>query len=313
MEKTTIKNIIDYIDSIDNIGIKKIHNEKFEITGFSSISNTKPNTISWVRKQLIDWNIVQASLIIAEDGISIPNIDLNIITVKNPRLLIAKLLLKYEKRNVKMEIHITAVIDEKASIGKNVSIGAYSFISQNVTIGDNTQIGRSVVINDNVTIGENCFIKSNTVIGEDGFGVEFDNNGTIIDIPHIGGVRIGNDVRIGALCTVVRGTIEDTIIEDNVKTDDHVHIAHNVFIGKSTRITACAEISGSVKVGKNVWFGPNCSIVDGIEIGDGAFISIGSVVTKNVKPGEKITGNFGIPHDMFIRHFKELRGKYAGK
>ena len=99
---------------------------------------------------------------------------------------------------------------------------------------------------------------------------------------HLGGVKIGNEVEIGALNSIARGTLNDTIIENGVKTDNLVHIAHNCYIGCNSLITACVELSGGVIVGKNVWIGPNSSVLEKIKIGDNAFIGIGSVVTKDV-------------------------------
>ena len=68
----------------------------------------------------------------------------------------------------------------------------------------------------------------------------------------------------------------------NVKTDDHVHIGHNVQVGKGCLITACAEISGSARIGDKTWLGPNSSIMNGITIGSNCFIGLGTVVTKSL-------------------------------
>jgi UDP-3-O-[3-hydroxymyristoyl] glucosamine N-acyltransferase len=103
-------------------------------------------------------------------------------------------------------------------------------------------------------------------------------------------VRIGDFVEIGAKCTVARGTITDTIVGDHVKTDDHVHIAHNCVIGARSILTACAELSGRVTVGERCWLGPNCSIMDGVRIGDGATVGLGAVVVEDVPAGRKVMG-----------------------
>ncbi len=157
-----------------------------------------------------------------------------------------------------------------------------SVIGDNVIIGDNTEIRHHVVIGDNTVIGNNCLVKSHTVIGEEGFGFERDENGVPIRIPHLGRVVIGNNVEIGALNTVMRGTLDDTIVADNVKTDDHVHIGHNVYIGRGCVITACAEISGSAKIGEMTSLGPNCSVMNGISIGSNCIVGLGTVVTKSL-------------------------------
>jgi len=124
----------------------------------------------------------------------------------------------------------------------------------------------------------------------DGFGFDFEEDGTPVRIPHIGNVIIGNNVEIGAKNTIARGTIDNTVIANNVKIDDQVHIAHNCFIGNNTIITACVEISGSVTIGENCWIGPNCSIIQKVTIGDNTTIGIGSIITKDIEANKKIMG-----------------------
>jgi UDP-3-O-[3-hydroxymyristoyl] glucosamine N-acyltransferase len=141
-----------------------------------------------------------------------------------------------------------------------------------------------VKIGPNVRIGAGCKIKSGTVIGEPGFGIEKDEEGDNFRIPHIGGVRIGDSVEIGSLNTICSGTLEPTRVGDLVKTDDHVHIAHNVQIGRNCIITACAEMSGRVVLENDVWLGPNCSIKEGVRIGAGALIGIATLVVKDCEP-----------------------------
>jgi UDP-3-O-[3-hydroxymyristoyl] glucosamine N-acyltransferase len=71
-----------------------------------------------------------------------------------------------------------------------------------------------------------------------------------VRLPHIGTVRIRNDVEVGSLTTVCRGTLSDTLIQDGAKIDDHVHIAHNIHVGEHTFVIACAEVSGGVRIGQ---------------------------------------------------------------
>jgi UDP-3-O-[3-hydroxymyristoyl] glucosamine N-acyltransferase len=210
---------------------------------------------------------------------------------ENPRLDYARVLQKFFAPKVVLGISHTARIGNNVSLGKDISIGEYSVIGNNVVIGDGTEIRHHVVIGDNTIIGRNCLIKSNTVIGEEGFGFERDEKGIPIRIPHLGRVIIGDNVEIGAVNTIMRGTIDDTVIEDNVKIDDHVHIGHNVKVGKGCLITACAEISGSARIGDYTWLGPNCSIMDGINIGDNVFVGLGSVVNKSVENNTIVAGN----------------------
>ncbi len=183
-------------------------------------------------------------------------------------------------------IHPTAQIHATAQLCYGVVIGANSFIGEGTTIYPN------VVISSLVYIGAHCIIGSGTVIGQPGFGIYRDEEGLPQHFPHVGGVVIGDHVELGALNTVVGGTIHPTVVEDYVKTDDHVHIAHNCHVGARTLLTACAELSGSVRLGMDCWVGPNSSLRDGIEIGDRTMIGIGSVVTKSFASDMTV---YGVP------------------
>jgi UDP-3-O-[3-hydroxymyristoyl] glucosamine N-acyltransferase len=102
---------------------------------------------------------------------------------------------------------------------------------------------------------------------------------------------MGNNIEVGALTCICRGTIDDTLIGDNVKIDDHVFIAHNVQIGENSVVIAGAEVSGSVKIGKNSWIGPQSTIINGVEIGESSMVGIGAVVTKPVTNNVIVAGN----------------------
>ncbi len=185
----------------------------------------------------------------------------------------------------------TATIGRGVVLGKDVSIGDYCVVGDGVSIGEGTTLMNHVVVGHGSVVGRHCLIKSHTVIGEDGFGYEPDSDGSQVKVPHTGRTLIGDYVHLGCFNSVPRATLDATVIEDHVKTDDHVHVGHNSRIGRGTLLTACAEISGSVTIGRNVWIGPNSSILDHVRIGDNAFVGIGSVVTKNVPDGESVAGN----------------------
>ena len=183
-------------------------------------------------------------------------------------------------------IHPKAVIAESAYISPGVVVG------DGAMIGDRTLIYPNVVVGPRVRIGADCVIKSGTVIGQSGFGIFKDGTGRPHELPHVGGVIIGDRVLLGALNTVASGTIHPTVLEDDVKTDDHVHIAHNCRVGSRSLLTACAELSGSVRLGEDCWMGPNSSVREKVTLGDGAFVSIGGVVLKDVPENTTV---FGVP------------------
>jgi UDP-3-O-[3-hydroxymyristoyl] glucosamine N-acyltransferase len=187
--------------------------------------------------------------------------------------------------------HQDGAIDSSASIDSTCYISPGVSVGRDSKIGANCMIFPNVVIGPNCTIGANCIIKSGSIIGQPGFGVFKDIQGDPRHFPHIAGVIIEDNVEIGALNTICSGSIHPTVISEHVKMDDHVHIAHNCFVGARSLMTACCEVSGSVQIGENCFVGPNASITDGISIGDDTFIGIGSNVTKPLPEGVVAAGN----------------------
>lgn len=213
------------------------------------------------------------------------------ILTDRPRLDFARVVQHYFAPARPKGMATTAQIAATASIGADVYIGNFTVIEDDVKIGDGTSVGDHVVIRRRCTVGRRCIIKSHTVIGEEGFGFEIDEQGIPVRIPHLGRVVIGDDVEIGAINVIARGTLDDTVIEDHVKIDDHVFIAHNVRIGQNTMVIAGAEISGSVHIGRNAWIGPQATVANQLSIGDRVLVGIGAVVIKSVEPSMVVVGN----------------------
>jgi len=136
-----------------------------------------------------------------------------------------------------------------------------------------------------VKVGKNVTIRKGCMIGLQGFGHERDGD-KILHTPHIGGVVIGDDVTIHELTTVIRGTINDTVIGNGTKIDAHVHYGHNVHCGKNCIITAGTVLEGSCKIGDNTWIGMNATIRNWVNVGSNCVIGMGTVVTKDVPDGQ---------------------------
>lgn len=174
------------------------------------------------------------------------------------------------------------VIESGVVIGKAVRVGPGSVLQKNVKIGANTVLTANITIAHDCVLGEHNLIHPGVVIGADGFGQAMDN-GVWIKVPQIGGVIIGNDVEIGANTTIDRGAIEDTVIEDNVKLDNQIQIAHNVKIGAHTAIAGCTAIAGSTKIGKHCRIAGMVGIVGHLEIADNVTVTAKSLVTGSIK------------------------------
>lgn len=193
-----------------------------------------------------------------------------------------------------------AYVNESASIGKDVYIGAGSYISVGAKIGDNVKIYPNSFIGENCkvgngtvfysgvnlyhdcNIGEDCIIHAGVVIGSDGFGHAPQKDGTYIKIPQIGNVIIEDRVEIGANCTIDRATLGSTVIKSGVKLDNLIQVAHNVEIGENTVIAAHTGISGSVKLGKNCIIGGQVGFVGHIVVADGTQIGAQSGISKDI-------------------------------
>lgn len=210
--------------------------------------------------------------------------------VGDPRYAFAYLLSRLFPDKSEPGISPLANVHADAYVHEGAHIGAYCTLEAGVVVGEGTAILGPATIRSNVQIGRDCLLKSYVSIGDPGFGIARDEDGNNFRIPHLGGVKIGDNVELGSFDTVCSGTLVPTIIDDYVKIDDHVYVAHNVRIGRNTIVVAGAAICGSVKIGENVWIGPNSSIKDGLSIGDRAFIGVGTVVIKDVESETVVAG-----------------------
>ncbi|MBT9540357.1 UDP-3-O-(3-hydroxymyristoyl)glucosamine N-acyltransferase [Thiobacillus sp.] len=180
-----------------------------------------------------------------------------------------------------------ACIAAGAVIGTGAVIGARTVIGANSVVGDHARVGADCLLHAHVTvyhrceIGDRAILHSGCVIGADGFGFA-PNDGRWEKIPQIGRVMIGDDVEVGACTTIDRGALEDTVIEEGVKLDNLIQIAHNVVVGAHSAIAACTGIAGSARIGRHCTIGGAAMIFGHIEIADGTRISTNTLITKSL-------------------------------
>src|SRR5205814_1900227 len=146
------------------------------------------------------------------------------------------------------EIGAFVVIGAGAVVAKGARIGAHCVLGEGVRIGAGTRLHPRVTVYHGCAVGSRCIVHSGVVIGADGFGMARDEGGWV-KILQVGGVRIGDNVEIGANTTIDRGALDDTVIEDGVKLDNLIQVGHNCVIGAHTVIAGCTGISGSVRIG----------------------------------------------------------------
>lgn len=216
------------------------------------------------------------------------------IVVANPYLYFARLTQFWKRRQegvARSGIHPTAVVHPTAQVHPAAYIGPQCVIEANVEIGADSVLRSRVTINDGCVIGQRCLIHSGVVIGADGFG--FANDGAAwVKIEQLGCVRIGNDVEIGANTCIDRGALDDTVIEDGVKLDNLVQIAHNVHVGAHSVIAGNAGVAGSARIGRNCSIGGAANILGHLTLADGTSISPTSMVTRSIHQPGLYTGIF---------------------
>jgi UDP-3-O-[3-hydroxymyristoyl] glucosamine N-acyltransferase len=314
--KQSVKEIAEYIHA------QVVGDPDFMVTGVSSFDDSTPNDITFAcePKYLSDLGQTKAGVIIVPDAFVFDETncqDIILLKTNNPKASFFKLVSFFHPQKIKLP-----GIDPSANIGCHVKLGKECIIESNVFIGDNVKIGDhvhimpGVYIGDDVLIGDNTIIKPNvtlmektcmghdvilhsgTVIGSDGFGFTQDA-GTHEKIMHTGYVLIGNHVEIGACNTIDRGTLGKTIIGNGVKTDNLVHIAHNVKIGDNTLIVAQVGIAGSSRLGKNVIIAGKAGITGHVTIGDNSIVGPYAGVSSDVPENQIVSGIPHMPHNQW--------------
>jgi len=185
------------------------------------------------------------------------------------------------------------VVESGVKIGRGSVIGAGCVIGRNARIGTDGVLHARVTLYEGVTLGDRVIVHSGAVLGADGFGFApdpFKGKGAWGKIPQFGGVRIGDDVEIGANTTIDRGALEDTEIGNGVKLDNQIMVAHNVKIGEHTAIAACVGIAGSTRIGARCTIGGAAMLSGHLSLADDVHISGGTAVTSSITQPGRYTG-----------------------
>lgn len=200
------------------------------------------------------------------------------------------------------QVDPTAHIGPHVAIGAGARIGARCVVMAGCSIGENTSIGEDVrlyprvVVYHDCVLGDRLIAHSGAVIGADGFGMAQDGE-RWLKIPQIGRVIIGDDVEIGANTTIDRGALDDTVIEDGVKLDNQIQVAHNVRIGAHTAIAGCVGIAGSTTIGRHCRIGGSAGILGHLQIADHVDISSFTLIGKSIREPGSYTGIFPFSKD----------------
>ncbi|MCU0276471.1 MAG: UDP-3-O-(3-hydroxymyristoyl)glucosamine N-acyltransferase [Acidobacteria bacterium] len=283
-----------------------------EIGAVQALHRAGPGDIAFLArgKEGADLSGVRAGALIAARGGDVAYA--NLVLVDAPRLAFAQLLEHFHPRvPFWIGVAANASIAATAELGAGVSVGPFASIGEGARIGAGSEIHAGVAVYRGVTIGRDCLIYANAVIrenveigdrviihpgaviGADGFGFDRTAEGTAVKVPQVGRVIIGDGCEIGANTCIDRSTIEETVLEANVKLDNLVQVGHNVRIGRDTAISAQTGISGSTRIGAGVIMGGQVGVADHVEIADGVMVAAKTGITGSVREKMIVAG---IPH-----------------
>ena len=314
------------------LGGRVLGNSEVRISQIATLETAQPTQISFLtnRKYRAQLASTKAGAVILAEA-DAETTELPRIISDNPYAYFAKVsVLLNPPPEIKPGVHPDAVvgagvlIDATASvaatavIGEGATIGAHCVIGEGCSIGANVVVGRHahlyprVVIYHDCVIGDNLIAHSGVVIGADGFGFAMDEE-RWIKIQQVGRVVIGNDVEIGANTTIDRGALNDTVIEDGVKLDNQIQIAHNVRIGAHTAIAGCVGIAGSTTIGRYCRIGGSAGILGHLQIADHVEIAAFTLIGKSIREAGSYAGIFPFSkaedwrkNSVHIRHLGEL-------
>ncbi|MBT8338994.1 MAG: UDP-3-O-(3-hydroxymyristoyl)glucosamine N-acyltransferase [Desulfatitalea sp.] len=297
-----------------------VGNPECTIEGVGPIESAGEKHITFAEKKsaLKELDQVKAAAIIVPPGVRAEG--RHVIQTTAPRLAFTKIMAHFHPpRHPRPGIDATAVMGADCHLGSGVSIGANAVIGNRVTLDDGCIIHPLVVIGDDVSIGagsiihphvavlegcrigQRCLIGAGSIIGSDGYGFVQDE-GRHFKIPQTGMVCIDDDVEIGAANTIDRATFGRTWIKTGVKTDNQVHIGHNVVIGEHTLLVAQVGIAGSTTVGKHAVLAGQAGISGHLTIGDGTIVGPKTGVGRSLPDGEIFSGgSAAVPHRTWLR------------
>ena len=308
-------------------GLELRGDPSLRVSHVATLARATPGSLSFLAnprlRKLLDDSRATAVVIGAADAEHCP---VSVLISPNPHASFARIAsLLHPVADAPAGIHPSAVVSVEAEVAASASVGPFCVIEAGVSIGERVQLGAGctvlagarvgadsrlmprVTLYGPVRIGERCLLHSGAVIGADGFGFAPDA-GSWVKVPQVGGVRIGDDVEIGANTCVDRGAIEDTVIEEGAKLDNQIQVGHNVVIGAHTAIAACTGISGSTTLGKRCMIGGMVGFAGHLTIADDVYVTGCSLVSASIKrPGSYSSGMPTVESRLWRRMVAQLR------
>ena len=279
-----------------------VKNKSFIIYRPASLDHAQDHAVMFVTEGFLDraesLNSVKNCLVFWPMHIHVPKEIIErhaVVLCENPHLAYCAFFqdnhITNHPKRVEYDLVDGAYIAKGARIGNHAVIFPNVYIDEQVEIGNNVFIGFGSCLIGRVIIGDDVVIRENTVIGADGLSTDRGENGKAITMPQFGGVKISNNVCIGANTVIARGAIDDTVIHDGCKIDNSCFISHNVQIGSDTFVVGETIMFGSSSTGEQAYISGNSTIRNGIHVGSKAIVGMGTVVTKPVADGVTVLGN----------------------
>lgn len=177
-----------------------------------------------------------------------------------------------------VNIHPTAIIDNSAQLGDNVTIGPYCIVGPKVTLGANVWLQSHVRIDKNTEIGEDCRIFHGASIGNDPQDLKYNGEETWL--------YVGARTTFREFTTAHRGTSArgKTVIGSDCYFLNYVHIPHDAHIGNHIIMSNTVQVGGHADVGDWVIIGGVTGVHQFCRIGCHAMVGFGFRVTQDVPP-----------------------------
>ena len=183
-------------------------------------------------------------------------------------------------------IHKTAIVDPKAKISSNITIGAYSVIGPDVEIDENTIIHSHVNISGHTKIGKENKIFPFASIGSDPQDLKYNGEETRLIIGDKNTIREYVTINPGT-----KGGGGKTLIGDNCLFMISSHVAHDCSVGNHVIIANNVPLGGHAIIEDNVVIGGNSAVQQFTRIGKMAMIGGMTGVLNDVIPYGLSTGN----------------------
>ena len=321
-----LSQIIDYLGT-QGMPSELCGNGDVKIDAVNTLEDARPGEISFLAnpKYTRQLKTTRASAVVVSNS-QRPGNGLNLVRTADPYAAITALMVRLHGHrkapqwgiSERAEIADSALLGENANIAPHVTISERVIAGQNLTVypgcyiapgcvlGDDVTLYPNVVLYDAVTIGSRVTIHAGTVIGEDGLGYA-PVKGKWVKIPQIGWVEIGDDIEIGANCTIDRATLGATVIGSGTKLSNLIAVGHGTKIGPDCLLVAQVGLAGSVTIGKHVTMAGQAGVVGHITIGDNATIGAKAGVTNNVDAETTVLGQPAVPINEAKRQFAVIQ------